>query len=127
MLVEYGAEELALSGRVRRLVVHHPHGGYCPVTIGYWDQRGYTHCTTCLPDPVVLRGRTDAISGDNCAAEGERCDFCGVSLLAAALEKHGGTDCNTGLVAQVACECPETTTGGICDGWLPGHIERLTS
>ena len=96
MLVEYGAEELALSGRVRRLVVHHPHGGYCPVTIGYWDQRGYTHCTTCLPDPVVLRGRTDAISGDNCAAEGERCDFCGVSLLAAALEKHGGADRNTG-------------------------------
>jgi hypothetical protein len=32
-----------------------------------------------------------------------------------------------GLVASVACECPETTTGGICDGWLPGHIERLTS
>jgi hypothetical protein len=32
-----------------------------------------------------------------------------------------------GLVAQVARECPETTTGGICDGWLPGHIERLTS
>jgi hypothetical protein len=31
------------------------------------------------------------------------------------------------LVAQVARECPETTTGGICDGWLPGHIERLTS
>lgn len=32
-----------------------------------------------------------------------------------------------GLVASVARECPETTTGGICDGWLPGHIERLTS
>ena len=31
------------------------------------------------------------------------------------------------LVARVARECPETTTGGICDGWLPGHIERLTS
>ena len=32
-----------------------------------------------------------------------------------------------GLVARVACECPETTTGGICDDWLPGNIERLTS
>ena len=31
------------------------------------------------------------------------------------------------LVAAVARECPETTTGGICDGWLPQHIERLTS
>lgn len=31
------------------------------------------------------------------------------------------------LVATVARECPETTTGGICDGWLPQHIERLTS
>lgn len=31
------------------------------------------------------------------------------------------------LVATVARECPETTTGGICDGWLPGHIDRLTS
>ena len=31
------------------------------------------------------------------------------------------------LVATVARECPETTTGGICDDWLPGHIERLTS
>jgi len=32
-----------------------------------------------------------------------------------------------GLVAAVARECPETTTGGICDDWLPKHIERLTS
>ncbi len=32
-----------------------------------------------------------------------------------------------GLVARVAQECPETTTGGICDDWLPGNIERLTS
>ena len=31
------------------------------------------------------------------------------------------------LVATVARECPETTTGGICDEWLPQHIERLTS
>ena len=31
------------------------------------------------------------------------------------------------LVAAVARECPETTTGGICDEWLPAHIERLTS
>ena len=31
------------------------------------------------------------------------------------------------LVATVARECPETTTGGICDGWLPEHIERLTT
>jgi hypothetical protein len=30
-----------------------------------------------------------------------------------------------GLVAAVARECPETTTGGICDGWLPGNIARL--
>jgi len=29
------------------------------------------------------------------------------------------------LVATVARECPETTTGGICDGWLPGNIARL--
>lgn len=31
------------------------------------------------------------------------------------------------LVATVARECPERTTGGICDEWLPAHIERLTS
>jgi hypothetical protein len=31
------------------------------------------------------------------------------------------------LVATIAGECPETTTGGICDDWLPQHIERLTS
>ena len=31
------------------------------------------------------------------------------------------------LVATVARECPETTTGGICDGWLPDHIDRLTA
>ena len=31
------------------------------------------------------------------------------------------------LVASVARECPQTTTGGICDEWLPQHIERLTS
>ena len=30
------------------------------------------------------------------------------------------------LVARVARECPETTTGGICDDWLSGHIGRLT-
>ena len=30
------------------------------------------------------------------------------------------------LVAAVARECPETTTGGICDEWLPRHVERLT-
>lgn len=29
------------------------------------------------------------------------------------------------LVATVIRECPETTTGGICDGWLPAHINRL--
>jgi hypothetical protein len=31
------------------------------------------------------------------------------------------------LVATVARECPETTTGGICDEWLPQHIDRLTA
>ena len=31
------------------------------------------------------------------------------------------------LVARVAVECPETTTGGICDGWLPGRIGELTA
>lgn len=31
------------------------------------------------------------------------------------------------LVAAVIRECPETTTGGICDGWLPGHIAELTA
>ena len=97
MQVEYGADEMALFDRVRSLVTHHPHGGYVPVTIGYWDQRGYTHCPACLPDAgEQLPGRTDAISGDNCAAEGERCDFCGASLLAMALEAHGRTPCNTG-------------------------------
>ena len=88
-MLDTEVDETALFDQVRRLVTHHPHGGYVPVTIGYWDQRGYTHCTACTPDPIVLRGRTDAISGDNCAAEGERCDFCGVGLLAAALERFG--------------------------------------
>ena len=30
-----------------------------------------------------------------------------------------------GIVARVANECPETTTGGICDGWLPVHQHEL--
>lgn len=29
------------------------------------------------------------------------------------------------LVAAVIRDCPETTTGGICDGWLPAHIAGL--
>lgn len=29
------------------------------------------------------------------------------------------------LVARVARECPETTTGGICDTWLPRHQHEL--
>jgi hypothetical protein len=29
------------------------------------------------------------------------------------------------LVARVANECPETTTGGICDVWLPVHQREL--
>jgi hypothetical protein len=32
-----------------------------------------------------------------------------------------------GIVAKVAAECPETTTGGICDGWLPKHQHELVS
>lgn len=31
------------------------------------------------------------------------------------------------LVAAVIRECPETTTGGICDMWLPANIQRLVS
>jgi hypothetical protein len=31
------------------------------------------------------------------------------------------------LVAAVIRECPETTTGGICDGWLPANIQRLVA
>jgi hypothetical protein len=30
-----------------------------------------------------------------------------------------------GIVAKVASECPETTTGGICDDWLPKHQHEL--
>jgi hypothetical protein len=30
-----------------------------------------------------------------------------------------------GIVARVAAECPETTTGGICDYWLPEHQQEL--
>ena len=86
MQVTYGEAEMALFDKVRRLVVHDDtRGGYRPVVIGYWDQRGYTHCTACFPGAENLPGRTDDISGDNCAAEGERCDFCGASLLALAL------------------------------------------
>lgn len=29
------------------------------------------------------------------------------------------------LVAQIANDCPETTTGGICDDWLAQHHEEL--
>lgn len=29
------------------------------------------------------------------------------------------------LVARVAAECPETTTGGICDGWLMANHASL--
>ena len=90
MQVKYGEDEMALFDKVRRLTVHDDiRGGYRPVVIGYWCQRGYTWCPQCLPDPAELTGRTDAINGDNCAAEGERCDFCGSSLLAAALERFG--------------------------------------
>jgi hypothetical protein len=31
------------------------------------------------------------------------------------------------LIAAVDAGCPETTIGGICDGWLPGHIRELTA
>lgn len=31
------------------------------------------------------------------------------------------------LVAAVIRECPETTPGGICDGWLPANIQRLVA
>jgi hypothetical protein len=29
------------------------------------------------------------------------------------------------LVARIADECPETTIGGICDGWIPAHHSEL--
>lgn len=29
------------------------------------------------------------------------------------------------LVARIASECPETTIGGICDGWLADHHAEL--
>jgi len=29
------------------------------------------------------------------------------------------------LVARITRECPEDTTGGICDGWLPRHHNEL--
>lgn len=32
-----------------------------------------------------------------------------------------------GIVAKVAAECPETTTGGICDMWLPKHQSELVA
>jgi hypothetical protein len=83
-----GTDESALFEQVRRLLVRDDlRGGFVPVVIGYWDQRGYTYCTTCIP-PAPLPGRTDEISGDNCAAIGVRCDFCGVSILKAALAKE---------------------------------------
>ena len=32
-----------------------------------------------------------------------------------------------GIVAKVAAECDETTTGGICDTWLPKHQHELVA
>ena len=68
-MLDTTVDETALYAQVRRLSPI-TRTADVPVTIGDWDQRGYTHCTTCTPDPVTLRGRTDAISGDNGAAEG---------------------------------------------------------
>lgn len=31
------------------------------------------------------------------------------------------------LVARVVRDCPETTTGGICDTWLPRHQSELVT
>ena len=83
------ADEWDLFDTVRRITVPGPHHGYQPPVIGWWDRLGYTHCNECPPVSLERddRGYPDAISGDNCAVTGVRCDTCGVSLLAAALER----------------------------------------
>jgi hypothetical protein len=81
--------------QVRRIMIHDDtRGGYRPAVIGWWDQRGYTHCTECPPEPLEQdeRGYPFPIAADNSAVvglsdESDRCDTCGVSLLAAALER----------------------------------------
>ena len=75
--------------QVRRFMVHDDtHGGYRNVVIGYWDARGWTWCLDHAPDYVTQDGYP--IAGDNSAAEGCTCDSadCGVSLLAAAIERR---------------------------------------
>lgn len=80
--------DAALFDQARRLTVPGPHGGYRPPVIGHWVERPpRTHCLDCPPEPVEPPARIDPIDAGNGAAEGERCDFCGVVLLAAALEK----------------------------------------
>jgi hypothetical protein len=79
--------DAALFDQARRLKVPGPHGGYRAPVIGHWDHLGYTHCLACPPEPVEPPARIDPIDADNCAAEGERCDFCQMVLLTAALAK----------------------------------------
>lgn len=90
-----GADESELFDEVRRLMVHDDiHGGYVPVVIGWWDRRGCTHCLECAPEDTAPddRGYPAAIWADNSAAEGDRCDTCGVSILAAALARAARCD-----------------------------------
>lgn len=82
-LSEAEKREWELYDQVRRLRVHDDvRGGYVDAVIGWWDQRGYTYCPACLPadapDPF-------AVESGNCAANGERCEVCHVSLQEAAL------------------------------------------
>ena len=79
--------EWALFDRVRQIRRHDTtHGVYVPVAIGWWDVRlGYTHCPSCPPGPDIEAVEIDS---DNSAAIGDRCDFCHVSLLEAALAAH---------------------------------------
>lgn len=89
-MLDTTVDETALFDQVRRLKEHDDlRGGYLPVVIGHWDRLGYTRCLDCPPQPAEPPARIDAIYCDNSAAEGERCDLCGASLLAAALKRHG--------------------------------------
>ena len=84
--------DTALFDQVRRLTVPNPRGyGYVPPVIGHWDRTGRTHCLDCMPETGEQdeRGYPSPIDAGNSAAEGDRCDFCGASLLAAALARFG--------------------------------------
>lgn len=82
------ADETELYAQARQLTVHDDiHGGYLPVIIGYWTNRGDTRCLDHLLD---LGADPTAIDCGNSAAEGDRCDWpgCGTSILTAALHRR---------------------------------------